>query len=684
MPELAQKFYPETTHKIISDEFIKAVKGEWAPKAEWFFKQFGARIKFPEISLSLRYPQQMYIVVRDSEIILPDNIYSLPLINIDYKTSKKVGFVFYNCILPDVDIHKCKFNEWVFVNSVAGDMLFNNGELAEIKIEQSKVGSLGFNDHSECRNIRLRMNSEIDFISFSNNSKCNMIELHEGSVCGDIDVDSNSRIDKIEITKNSLVGDIAVDGQSKSGHIILGENSTFEKISIKGKSAGGDIIIRDNSAAGGLLIDENSSIEKIEIIERSQCGNVSVLSNSQSESIEVDGYSQTGNIEVKNSRVLQLKVSNNYCSVYLYNANVPLMRFVDCCLHELEWSAGTKGELYIDGGKINYLKLFKTALLKDAILSLNNTQIFVVQLQELVVQGQLIFRNIVSAVMPFLWNPGINQNFSPDKAAENTNGVLSAIYGNKAGLNLKQKEKYKSDLENLQYTFDARKMPLFCIIDSSLGKTEITGSDLSKFNFEYRDSKLLETFFSGTKLPKNDIKIYNQEAAGGIKYFEQKVSIYNQLKKIFENQGDIVEATWYHSKAMNNQASVLKIAYLDSKKWISEQLFDLIRFWLNKITNNHGESWWRALKFILFISLTMYSLYYTSLHYQESFSVKATDRFFRNYIIFLDPTHKIDFHIPKVTLGVWQVLFDLLGRILIAYGIYQFIAAFRKHTRKAG
>jgi hypothetical protein len=166
-------------------------------------------------------------------------------------------------------------------------------------------------------------------------------------------------------------------------------------------------------------------------------------------------------------------------------------------------------------------------------------------------------------------------------------------------------------------------------------------------------------------------------------FFEQKVSIYNQLKRIYDNQGDIVEATWYHSKAMDHQERLLKEKYKkEGGNWLGEQGFDLITFRLNKYTNNHGESWRKALRFIFLISLGMYCLYYLSLYYKEAPSLQATDRFITNYFLFLDPTHKIDFLAGKKPLWWLPVFFDFLGRILTGYGIYQFITAFRRHGRR--
>jgi hypothetical protein len=47
----------------------------------------------------------------------------------------------------------------------------------------------------------------------------------------------------------------------------------------------------------------------------------------------------------------------------------------------------------------------------------------------------------------------------------------------------------------------------------------------------------------------------------------------------------------------------------------------------------------------------------------------------------VDPIHKTDF-VKEVTLNLGSYAADYFGRIFIGYGIYQLVAAFRKHGKK--
>jgi hypothetical protein len=481
---------------------------------------------------------------------------------------------------------------------------------------------------------------------------------------------------------------ITLYGESKIRHISFSQNCHSRQGITISNSQCESIVLSDYCRSRDIGVENRSVIANISMASSSQCDKIAIRQESKCEYIIIGANCNCYNMQVNNSRVNEMHLMSNTGSLFLDNAYIPLMRLNDCFLHEFAWKAGARGEMYIEGGAINHLKLHKTALLRDAVLSLSNVQVYIVQLQELLVQGQLVFRNIRCAAEPFSWQPALLRSLEKSRPTDDGEAKQNELFDSALKPMINHEKEYQTNVEKLNDKFKSEGMPLFRLVDCSMGKTEFTGSDLESFHFQYRDSKLLETFFSGTKLPKDKIKIYNKDAAQPlppIAYFEQKVSVYNQLKRIYDNQGDIVEATWYHSKAMDNQERLLKEKYKqDGGRWLGEQWFDLLTFRLNKYTNNHGESWRKALRFIFFISLGMYCFYYMSLHYKESPSLEATDRFVSNYFQFLDLTHKIDFHVDKKLLWWLPVLVDFSGRILIGYGIYQFIAAFRRHGRKVG
>jgi hypothetical protein len=55
---------------------------------------------------------------------------------------------------------------------------------------------------------------------------------------------------------------------------------------------------------------------------------------------------------------------------------------------------------------------------------------------------------------------------------------------------------------------------------------------------------------------------------------------------------------------------------------------------------------------------------------------------FGYFFSFINPTHSIDFYKQVKDPPALARAIDLLGRIFTGYGIYQFVAAFRRHGRK--
>lgn len=569
-------------------------------------------------------------------------------------------------------------------NSQAGFVwVQKGGECGEIKVMSSSqngnivvdgnVGHMSFHDKSECGKIHLR-----------NGGKGKDIKFNKDSKGGDIEIIDGGQNESISVYDNSECGDIKIDGKGRCARINFN----------KGKC--GQVNMADGSHVDIIRLHNESFCEFINTQTGSKClaisidgfsliGHVGIYSNSHIGSLVVLGHSFCRDIMISDGKADKIQVTYNYCSVLLHGATVALMQLNNCHLHELRWQAGTKAELYIDACTINHLNLYKTSMLKDTVLSIVKSSIYIIQLQELLAQGQLILRNIAVAKVPFVWGPRIITYIESLRPEENAGILLNNRYAAKQAFLKKYEVDYGAQLREFEHT-----RPLFRIVNSSLGKTEITGSDLRYFHFEYRDSKLLEVFISGTQLPREKIDIYHGSPESVLShkiYFEQKVSIYNQLKRIFENQGDIVEGTWYHSKAMANQQRLLSLYYKERMgklpgKWWSEEAFDLLNFQLNKMSNNHGESWRRALCFSFYVLFPVYTLYFISINWGTPFAWSGADDFVGNFFSFLDFTHKIDFMVDKERLNGFAKFLDFFGRVATGYCIFQFIAAFRRHGKK--
>jgi hypothetical protein len=224
------------------------------------------------------------------------------------------------------------------------------------------------------------------------------------------------------------------------------------------------------------------------------------------------------------------------------------------------------------------------------------------------------------------------------------------------------------------------------IENSDLGKTTLINCDLSSFGLNFKSSKITEVFVTGTLMPQ---RITNVDP------IQQQLG-YSQIKKIYEARGDRVEANRYFAQEME--------AYLTTLSWRNwSDFWEKLNLGLNKYSTYYGQSWQRGLLSTLIISGTFYALYCYSLGYRISMPSETTIDEFWNlssyFLEFLNPIHKADYVAEKLNerktidyswgqnhleVGGWSRTLEGISRIFIAYFVYQFIQAFRKHGKASG
>ncbi len=207
----------------------------------------------------------------------------------------------------------------------------------------------------------------------------------------------------------------------------------------------------------------------------------------------------------------------------------------------------------------------------------------------------------------------------------------------------------------------------FFMVYSDFGKTQFIACNFSEVaNFQFRSSKIIEIFIAGTKFPKKINTDSIQQQLG-----------YGQLKKVYESRGDLIEARKYYAKEM--------IAYWNTIKWYS--IGEHLLLFFNAISNGFTRYWLLGLGFTTIITYLFFYAYCTALNLEW---VSIIDLCKGNDIpheagrifVFFQPWHKPDeVFDPKISNTNWSLLWDFTGRIFIAFGIYQTIAAFRKHGR---
>lgn len=238
------------------------------------------------------------------------------------------------------------------------------------------------------------------------------------------------------------------------------------------------------------------------------------------------------------------------------------------------------------------------------------------------------------------------------------------------------------------------------ITNSDLGNVRFIDCNLSSVSrFIYNSSRITDVFVGGTSFPKViEANSFNNEIDNS-----QKRLGYSQLKKIFENRGDFVEARSYYSLEMRALREGILVNYINPSVLFSKNFWLLLpakyneikfdktklwhdcvsipeRFllWLNRWSNNFTTSWILGVVFTLIVTHVFFGVYAYSLGYHFQFDNEGYDNYY-NIFKFFSITSNFDLldGVPNF----WTYLSSLVGRLFIAFGIYQTIAAFRKHGR---
>jgi hypothetical protein len=395
--------------------------------------------------------------------------------------------------------------------------------------------------------------------------------------------------------------------------------------------------------------------------------------------IIIDDKCKIGDIISEKSKIEYLEATKQYSSMVLAGTEIPLVILDECYIPRFDISMGTRVEAYISGGQINSITFSKSSLSNNSLISFSNCKIFALIFDEFSVLGRLFFRKTQFTAEPFDW---WNEDEKSLKGKYSSNGD-SLFQGIK-----------KLYLRNIEELFNKFPQPTIRISHSTLEKTEFTSCPLGDYRFEFNNSKIIDCFISGGTVPSENIVIIDDNGKPLDKNQKethtQKASIYNQLKKIFEAQGDTYRAAQFQAKWAEYQKKVLEEAFKEEKGSLSlpkiikhlknEKAQDIGIFWFNQKSNRNGENWLQAIKFILVISIPAYIVFLTLSG--RCFTSEPIDwSLIGYYFEFLNPVRKASF-IDDIQPHWAAVGVDFIARIFIAFGIYQLIAAFRKHGRK--
>lgn len=216
---------------------------------------------------------------------------------------------------------------------------------------------------------------------------------------------------------------------------------------------------------------------------------------------------------------------------------------------------------------------------------------------------------------------------------------------------------------------------LLAIQSSNLGKTDFILCDFSKAKLEFENTKMTEVFLSESDFPK---EVYRQEHIS----HRQAQLIFGQLNTAYQKQGDTIRALEYQAREVESHFKDLKLrgVYNETR----------LNLCLNRLSNNFGRSWGQGVLFTVIVGFVFfYLVILVSPDYQFTLEFHTSIRMGIAFLKFLNPIRFFDAEAlfqnngkPLLQLSFGSYIFDFLGRVTVAYGIYQTIQAFRRYGRK--
>ena len=223
----------------------------------------------------------------------------------------------------------------------------------------------------------------------------------------------------------------------------------------------------------------------------------------------------------------------------------------------------------------------------------------------------------------------------------------------------------------------------------------IIAGELSVFNFKFDNYNSHIDIYKEANIEsdKAQHKISYQEAYEIV--YERTVSINGEiplenqrethriLKNQLISQKNVIDAIPYkvkESKALLTESFQM----LRRGHTVTRPLSNIFVLSLNAISNWFGSSYIMGALFTILIAALCFNLsLYCTEHATDAFNLSSIGEGIKNYLIFINPTHKFDYLGDHVISGAYTksgfYIYDFLGRIFVGYGIYQTIQAFRKY-----
>lgn len=671
MEEAPKKYKYEIPAEVFIEAFT-ATNEEFEEKKEYLgqygiIREIGEKINR---TLSNTHRESWYTIFEDS-LILPNYSNKLDLAYLDKPLDAHL--VISHCSLPDIIISTSQFG-------------------VKNKFQSPNL----FLDNVDFKGFTISKNTIIGDFWITNSLQNGLFIIREGSMVGNFNISNKTRLGGFSISGNLNSGYATFFIGGKEERVSATWNLGNIKLDNYDSTHIGDFRISDNTHIGDFLIYSKAVTGHINISNKVRLGNLSIFGKAEignvyfENNIEVGNfylaeYVKTGFLHFNQVSAKAISLENLTTSLKIEYCNIPELKILNSELNEFKIGEKCNVNITITDCRINYLKIVKMIFKKDSTLSMNNVSLFAFIIDEVDIHGQFTFRRIQSLYKPYRHLRNLTRFFLNDSI--------------------------KRSLEEL-FKLQGVSKSTIRISYTSLGNTEFIDCDLNGFErFEFNNSRITEVFISGGSIPEENVYIHGSEADSA-DWFDQKISFFNQLSSVFQRQGDTYRAINYRSKSSKFQRKLLEkklaersslfdslfkfsgwVSNLKFTQWITNwfrrraDILELLPFVLNNLSNRHGENWGRALVFIITSSVALYMIIIAtteswSFHWSMN-PAHVNWTLIGAYFDFINPVRPFDFYDNLVSnKHAFLPLLDLLSRVIIGYGIYQLIQAFRRYGRK--
>lgn len=204
----------------------------------------------------------------------------------------------------------------------------------------------------------------------------------------------------------------------------------------------------------------------------------------------------------------------------------------------------------------------------------------------------------------------------------------------------------------------------FQIDNTSIGKTDFQSVNIGSFTkVVIFDNIFTEIDYTNLIWGDRDIEV--GQITDDKNESEKKQDTYRTLKNVASKNNDQPQAIKFFAKEMEN------LYELEDLNW--NNLTNKLTLFFNKITNNFGLNWWRALWVLLFV---ITPIFYCLLLYSLDIPIFNSNHW-QYFPQFLNPIHKFDW-----VIGFAPNLINIAFKVFEGLLLYQTIQAFRKYSRK--